>query len=308
MPQQNKFDISICIATFKRPKELNRLLEHLLPALEKCAVDKEVILIDNDAAQAAMPVFESWRSRIKNLTYYVEPVQSIALARNLAVQKARGTWVAFIDDDERPHENWLMVYWQEKDRWPAEAFLGPVLPVFENVKDTWLDRDLFFNRKRHETGTVLEPTQLRSGNIFLKRVLLQTHEFKQEYGLSGGEDFECFYRMHRSGTVFISCDNAIVHEHVPPDRVRLRWLLKRAFAGGQTYTKIRSEVFPGFLQSTKTLVKALAGIVVFGALLPFSMLAGFNVAARILIKATVQLGHIAGVSGSAYNFYRETAK
>ena len=42
------------------------------------------------------------------LDYHVESTSNIALARNKAVQSASGQYLAFIDDDEVPLNDWLL--------------------------------------------------------------------------------------------------------------------------------------------------------------------------------------------------------
>jgi succinoglycan biosynthesis protein ExoM len=62
--------------------------------------------------------------------------------------------------------------------------------------------------------------------------------FDPALGRSGGEDTCFFHHLYSLGTVYAFAEAAVVHEHVPPHRGRLRWLLKRYFRSGQTHARV----------------------------------------------------------------------
>src|ERR1044071_9563406 len=101
--------ICVCICTFRRPRFLMRLLE----ALEKQQTDNSfthsVVIVDNDSEQSAkQPIEDFSRGSPLHIAYYNEPCQNMAMARNMALRKAHGRFVAVIDDDEFPIDTWLL--------------------------------------------------------------------------------------------------------------------------------------------------------------------------------------------------------
>src|SRR5262245_27635996 len=96
-----------------------------LDALNQADFSMEVVVVDNDVAESARPVVDSWNLRKRaQISYLVEPVQNIALTRNRAIKRALGTWIAFIDDDEVATKQWLKAYWQIVRSLPGDGYFG----------------------------------------------------------------------------------------------------------------------------------------------------------------------------------------
>lgn len=287
-------EISICVATYRRPQGLERLLESLQRTMAAAAVPVEILLIDNDAAASARPVFERWRPKLPALHYFQEPEANIAVARNRAVQEARAPWLACIDDDETAEPGWLAAYLEAAQQHPADGYFGPVLPRFEPGHEIWLQRSGFFDRPRFATGTRLGSSQTRTGNAFLRRTLFAGQRFDVAFGKTGGEDVELFARLLRTGAVFRWCDGAVVHESVPVQRQRLGWILARAFRGGMNFTRIETR-HGGWHTRPRIALKALAGLLLFAALTLLGLLRGRTTAAAKMQRTAVLAGRLLGL-------------
>jgi succinoglycan biosynthesis protein ExoM len=296
-------DVSICIATFRRPRGLVRLLDSLSRQKLPDGVDVEIVAVDNDAdgeaRSCAMAVCEAART----VRWFVEPRQNIALARNRAVSEARGRWIAFIDDDEVADESWLAAYWTLVEKDVGDGFFGPVLPRLDEVVTPWLDVGAFFSRPRHPTGTPLAVTEVSTSNAFVRRALFSEHRFDPAWGLSGGEDVDLFDRMLDAGARFVACDEALVHETIPPQRHRLGWLSQRAFRGGVSFTQLqRRRRRRGAV--SRGLPRALLALAILAPLLPISLLGGRAAAARVWLRICTQVGHLWAIAGLSYEEYR----
>jgi succinoglycan biosynthesis protein ExoM len=296
-------DVSICIATFRRPYGLVRLLYSLalLKLPEGLAV--EIIVVDNDAAEGARSQAVAACEFARTARWFVEPRQNIALARNRAVSEARGHWIAFIDDDEVADENWLAAFWTWVERDAGDGLLGPVLPRLDKVATPWLDVETFYSRPRHASGTPLDARELSTSNALVRRALFADRCFDPAWGRTGGSDFELFDRMLAAGARFLWCDEAIVRETIPARRHRLGWLAQRAFRGGVGFTRLQ-------LQRRRSgavkrgLPRALAALAVLMPLLPLSLLAGRPAATRVWLRICTQAGHLWAFAGRSYEEYR----
>src|SRR5262245_36972578 len=124
--------VCVCVCTFKRARLLERTLHELAKQQTEGRFSYSIVVADNDAGQSAKRVVEAYRrtSEIK-IVYCVEPEQNIALARNKALEKAHGDFVAFIDDDEFPAPDWLLRLLSAAKHYNADGVLGPVRPYFE---------------------------------------------------------------------------------------------------------------------------------------------------------------------------------
>ena len=121
--------MSVCIATYRRPEGLGRLLTSLTE--QQGAPPFDVIVVDNDAQHSGEGVAIRYCERL-NLTYVVEPIRGLSRVRNRAVAESRGTFLAFIDDDEWAAPQWLARLAAKAEEYFADVVAGPVTFVFDN--------------------------------------------------------------------------------------------------------------------------------------------------------------------------------
>ncbi|MFV1977911.1 MAG: glycosyltransferase family 2 protein [Myxococcota bacterium] len=294
-------DVSICIATYRRPEGLSRLLDSLERLKLPIGIQIETIIVDNDRDASAASVAQSRSGSTESVHYFVEPCQNIALARNRALSEASGEWILFIDDDEVADENWITEYLKLVEREPCDGAFGPVLPQLEEVVTPWLDVQTFYTRRRHATGEPLGAGDLYTSNALVRRRLFDERSFDPAFGRTGGEDSKLFGRMLRSGARFLWCDEARVIEFVPPERHRIGWLAQRAFRGGCVYTHLaRSNTSGDFLKRTLCAAARLCG---FSVLIPLAAFAGRRVLARVVLRICTQAGHLWALMGRRYEEY-----
>ena len=235
-PQREIATIDVCIATYKRPAALSALL----CALEKqdlTGIDLRVIVVDNDRHRSAeKAAYTFYQSRCFEFVYDVEPEQNIALARNRCLSHVESDYVAFIDDDEFPSENWLWSLLFCMLKYRCDIVFGPVFKLLPERAPLWAER--CFKTARRETGQPLEFGG--AGNVMMARHILddETMRFNPSFGLTGGEDTDFFYRQFLAGRSLVWCDDAVVTEPVPDTRLTLRWVWQRGFRSGQIFNRV----------------------------------------------------------------------
>lgn len=300
-------NISLCIATYRRPERLGALLDDLV---KQQHLPSEVVVVDNDAAGSARAVVDRRRDRGAPfpIHYAIQPVKNISLTRNRTVELANGDWIAFIDDDERAPSAWLGQLAGTVMRYAADGALGPVEPIVPTHAPAWIRRGSFYDWARMKTGAVIPLNKLRFGNVLLRGALLReaAAPFDPSYGLTGGEDGDLLGRLVQRGARVVWCDEAIVHEPVEAARLSLRWLLLRALRGGQDFARHRlagryGRVTPGgrlrlFLRSLVQLATAAGLALLF---LP----CGRHRAVYWLLKASANLGKMSIFLGWHYREY-----
>ncbi len=228
--------IDVCIATFKRPLVLDKLLNSL-HRQNLAGISMRVIVVDNDHAQSARAVVDAFRARSRlDVVYDVEPEQNIALARNRTLRHLASDYFAFVDDDEMVSENWLRRLLDAMRQYRADIVFGPVISVFPAHSPSWVKVN--FQRPRRPSGQEVHTGG--AGNVLIKRSILENEQqvFDPSFGLTGGEDTDFFYRMHLAGRRLVWCDEAWAKEPVPVDRLSPEWLRRRGFRSGQNYARI----------------------------------------------------------------------
>lgn len=294
--------ISVCICTFKRPQLLLHLLREIGKQKAANLFTYEIVLVDNDYACSAKPVADHFTQEFPaDINYFCEPEQNIALARNRAVQNAKGNLIAFIDDDEFPDEHWLFNLYKTFFAYKADGVLGPVKPHFETAPPQWILKGKICERKSFKTGTFLRNSRdTRTGNVLLSKNLFKEKEafFNPVFGKTGGEDVDFFRRMIEKDHVFIWCDEAPVYENVPPERCKRSYFLKRALLRGMVHSNDPS-------LKVVSILKSVIAFFVYTVSLPFLFIAGDHLFMKYFIKDCDHIGKIIGICG--IKFVKERA-
>jgi len=293
--------ISVCICSFRRPKLLKELLDKLNNQRTDGQFAYSVVVADNDPEQSARPVVKavSCSSRVR-LTYCSETRQNIALARNKALAHAEGDFIAFIDDDEYPEDDWLLNLFKTCVAYQVDGVLGPVKPYFEADPPEWVKKGRFFDRPNFETGYTLNWDQARTGNVLFKRDLLDTVDvpFRSQFD-TAGEDVDFFRRMMENGRTFIWCREAVVHEVVPASRCNRRYLLRRALLRGSNFPKHPTH-------RLKNATRSLIAVPCYTLALPVLALFGQHVFLAYLIKLLDHSSRLLAYAGLSSVTRRQT--
>jgi succinoglycan biosynthesis protein ExoM len=300
-------NVSVCIATFKRPERLAMLLADLrrqqrLPA--------QVVVVDNDALGSARAVVQCYRASSPPFVvdYDLEPERNIAGTRNRGVALARGDWIAFIDDDERAPESWLARLIGSVQDHAADGVLGPVEPEVPASAPAWIRRGHFYDFPRMRTGATVPLNRMRFGNVLLRATCLREEPgpFDTRYGLTTGEDGDLLVRLAKKGARIIWCDSAVVSEPVEPRRLSLSWLLRRAMSGGQEFghQSLRGAYRPmGLSGRVRLFVQALLQLAISAAMALLSLPAGRHHSVAWLMKAAANGGKLTAFWGWRYRAY-----
>lgn len=250
--------VTIAIPTFHRPTELARLLSALesqladTAALECLGVTCRVLVIDNDPAGGAEATVAEAPAGLP-VRYVREPTAGLAAVRNRAIdESADDRLLIFLDDDESPDTGWfeaMIGFWNEQR--PA-GVLGKVVSVFSIERDPWLVGARAFLRPSHRTGDRLHAAATNNLLLDLHVVRRERLRFDPRMGMSGGEDSLFTQQLVRSGGALLWCDEAVVLDHIPADRLRRDWVLKRAFRGGTVAVAVDRHLDPGTVAALLT--------------------------------------------------------
>ena len=263
---EDRVHIAICVCTYKRPEMLRRLLSSLREQETGDAFRLSVVVCDNDANGSAADTVAGFRGPSgPPVRYVIEPEQNISLARNRALGSTVADYYACIDDDEVADRAWVLNLHRTIVGERADGVLGPVRPSYDHPPSAWLVRSRIQERREFPTGTeMLDPRHCRTGNVLLSGplVMSQAPPFDPRYGRTGGEDVDFFSRNLKAGRRFVWCNEAVVHEEIPPSRQKRSYHMRRALLRGV----VRSGRSPLWSRDT---VKSLAACSAYALALPF---------------------------------------
>ncbi|BBB67201.1 hypothetical protein UNDYM_2948 [Undibacterium sp. YM2] len=308
-------ELSICICTYKRPELLRRLLQAILTqTLRDVAI--EVVVVDNDVNKSAAAVLAEMATVFAGSLKALNLANSnISLARNAAIAAASGQWIVMIDDDEVPVPDWLEQLLKVQKVEHADVVFAPVLPEYSESTPAWIREGGYFDRRRMPTGTKIDHKDARSGNVLVRRSILQDIAASQKdgigpfdpaFGTTGGEDTMLFRRLDKLGAVMVWCDEAPADEFIPADRATAKWLLQRSYRTGQLFIRTELAMLEGgkkissaLLLSARACAQFVLALLFALLLLPFKFLRSFT----WLRVAASQLGKLSYFWGSASHAY-----
>ncbi|MDP2652915.1 MAG: glycosyltransferase family 2 protein [Candidatus Omnitrophota bacterium] len=246
--------VSAIVCTHNRSGLLKKALQSLL-AQSLPAEEYEILVIDNASSDDTAGVVRSLGNR-SNMKYVYEPKLGLSRARNAGVARARGRYVAFMDDDAVADPDWLKNILEAFRSAPANVACvgGKVELVWDTARPHWLgDGPQFFFSELEWT---VRPQILRGDKYFLhgcnmaflKEILSEAGGFDEGLGRKGesllsGEDVAIQKILRGKGCQSLFDPGIRVRHAVLPQRLSMSWLMKRfAWEGiSLAMIKIRQE-------------------------------------------------------------------
>jgi glycosyltransferase involved in cell wall biosynthesis len=232
--------ITVAVCTLDRASVLAGCLDALdVQSPRPPGID--VLVVDNGSTDDTAAVVAAHASARR----VVEPVRGLSHARNAALREARSDLVAFLDDDARPEPGWADALVAAADRWPgAGAIGGPVVLEWLAPRPAWLGPELerwYSGRDLGAAARVLGEGEHPVGaNLAVRRgAASDVGGFDPELGRVGAslgseEEIDLLRRLRSAGWDVGWEPAASVRHLVEPERMRVRWLVRRAWAQGRS--------------------------------------------------------------------------
>jgi GT2 family glycosyltransferase len=232
-----------------------------------------VVVVDGDAALGELAARE-----LSDRCLVVERPEcgGLSAARNSGLEVVQTPLVAFLDDDAEAEPTWLA---ELSTLMVDDSVLGVggcSVPEWDGSVPPWFPEELFWVLGCTYRGLPTRVAEIRNvfGGCAIYRADLFTatggfNELlgRKALGLDGCEETELCLRAkaHFPSGKFLFAPAAVIHHHVPADRVRLSYVLRRSYGEGRSKAvlaklvssagKLRPEV--RYLRSTIT--RCIAG-------------------------------------------------
>jgi hypothetical protein len=236
--------IQILICSKDRIESLSYLLQTLSKNYSKHpSIDVSILLVD-----ASIVPYD-----LKSLQLIVHPLiltavrckmNGVAAARNSALinKEPSKDFYVFIDDDEFPSVGWLDALVLRAKSGNFVAVGGPVHPSFPKYHSKTYLNPFYLHQVKLSNGKI---TSLATGNLLLSNRLFHSTNFlpyfDERLNFSGGEDTEFTQRMIKvfGDSALGWSEEALVFESIPNERLRILWLLNRAFNLGKSTVALK---------------------------------------------------------------------
>lgn len=204
--------VSVVVPTYRRPALLRRCLAAL------CAQDfdpatYEIIVVDDAPCATTRELVERWPAArhgqtLPHLRYIATTgARGPAAARNTGWRIARGTIIAFTDDDCIPEPSWLQS--------GEAAFVDDVVGVSGQVRVPLSDTPTDYEY----TSAALERCEFVTANCFYRRAaLIATGGFDERFTIPWREDSDLFFTLLEQQSRLVYAPAAVVVHPVRPAR------------------------------------------------------------------------------------------
>lgn len=237
--------LTVAVCTFNRSERL----KCCLGSLAEQSMDPasfEVIIIDNNSTDDTSRVVEEFVSEYPHFRVVSEPQQGLSHARNRGFREARGTYVAYIDDDAEAFPGWIEEIVLFVGRNPDVAmFGGPHEALVIEPVPTWFPPECCAMDLGSEERPLNLQTEFIAGMnmIIRKDLLLSTGGFNPDLGMVGakvyyGEETKLQLDLKTMGHETYYVPKIKVRHYVSPKKMSLVWLLKAVYAVGRCSTLV----------------------------------------------------------------------
>jgi glucosyl-dolichyl phosphate glucuronosyltransferase len=230
--------ISVVVATYNRVADLRVGLESLTK--QRQAGNYEIIVVDNNSTDATAAVVAEFHQRDPHIRYVFEPQPGASQARNRGWQEARGTYVAYLDDDCKVTPQWLSVAQDVVVQQAPAVFGGPYFAFYNTPKPRWF-KDAYGTHSKGGVARALRADEyLSGGNMALRRDLLeQIGGFDPTFGPHGhvmayGEEtvLQQRIRLLPNTTIYYE-PRLFVFHRVATRKWNWRWIIRERFVKGR---------------------------------------------------------------------------
>jgi len=218
---------SVVVPTFTRAKLLPSLLESLVG--QEYDGQYEVLIVDDGSRDETPGVLNEWKRRFPDQVHVLSQENSgPAAARNRGARAAKGSFVAFIDDDCIAAASWLRSLERALQETGAAAAGGPVINDERGWIGRYINRESVIDHVLARDGTVAE---LITANAAVRAdVFHALGGFDEAIRVPGGEDTEFALRLRAAGHRIVVAPEARVRHQ---SRLDLADYLRMAFRHGR---------------------------------------------------------------------------
>ena len=202
-------------------------------------------------------------------TILLEQNVGVSEARNAGIRVAAGDVIAFMDDDALAENNWIEKLLSAYESHQAISVGGSIKPIWSGGRPDYFCEELYWlvgvTQDNFMGNKITEVRNTYGPNMSFKKVVFdRIGLFNKDLGFakSGkvyiqGEEAELSLRMQREfGRGVTYNPSAIVHHKVAPSKLKVKKLLKRAFAQGiSKYLLRRLQGSPGSLSDEKSYLR-----------------------------------------------------
>jgi len=251
---------SVIIPTRNQSAKLKQCLFHLSELYFDSDLF-EVLVVDNGSTDDTKQVADTFKNKVPNLRYFFSAIPGLHTGRNLGLEKARGDFLSYIDDDSFVTKGWLKGIERAFEDPNVALVGGPCLPKYENNPPQWiisLWSDCEFGKTLGYLSLLdfgdkfisVPPEYVFGCNFNIRKdVLLEFRGFPPDYfprklrKYSGRGESAVARKISSSNLEAIYSPEVKIFHLVPNNRLTAEYFYHRAYIAGieSSYEKLRDQ-------------------------------------------------------------------
>ena len=242
--------VSIIICTYNRPDILEPALKSVCNQTAS-KNDYEILVVDNNSTLDTKGVVDKYL-HFGNVHYLFEKRQGHSYARNLGLEKAKGKYVGYIDDDCRVSKDWIARTLKVITEEAPGIFGGAYFADYQSLRPEWFKDKYASSKQWNERRVLREHEYLSGGNIFFRTELLkELGGFLVDFGMNGkkqgvGDETELLIRVRKlypNETILYDPGVDLFHL-VRPEKMTIGWNYYRFFSNGRCGFRVFRDIIP----------------------------------------------------------------
>lgn len=129
--------ISIVLCTYNNADSLDITLQQLAEIVHGESKLLEVIVVNNNSPDNTACIAQKYSGQNPLFHYYFEPRQGLSHARNTGLEKARGEYILFTDDDAEIPNNWVSEYMRTIAQYSPDCLYSRITIIWDKPKPWW---------------------------------------------------------------------------------------------------------------------------------------------------------------------------
>ncbi|APC91350.1 glycosyltransferase family 2 protein [Francisella opportunistica] len=196
--------ISIIIPIYNTQEYLSRCLESVINQTYK---NLEIILINDGSTDSSLSICEKYKSKDNRIVLLNQQNSGQALARNSALDMAKGDYIAFIDSDDWVSLDYIQALYNHVFSYSADISISATVGCNKQIKAAKIILNIisiFDNNNSIMKAFLSKKLSSMACGSLISRKLIDNYRFRNFIAY---EDLDFFYKIYSQAQVIVKDNN-----------------------------------------------------------------------------------------------------
>ncbi len=198
--------VSVIVNCFNGEKYLKYCIQSIFHQTYK---NWEIIFWDNSSQDNSIKIIKSFRSK-KIKIFKSKKFNTLYKSRNLAIRKAKGKYISFLDTDDLWKKNYLKTFVNKIKKKDYDIICSNYDKYSEKNKKRKINQKKIIS-KTLSTQFLLNNYVIGILAVFIKKSIFKKYNFSQKYDIIG--DFDLFLRLSKKFKIYYINESLAIYRY-----------------------------------------------------------------------------------------------